>query len=461
MNDRAETSTTGRTPVTIIVAASGPFERWLPCLHALRVALPTERIVLCGSGGPGLEGLAAHFGAETSPKSFAASLAELRDWPDRPAGAGEAFPCHVLAVTAPVLVPSGVLDRAREHLDRDLRTATVSFLSNSAGILSIPARNAASYHQLSSHDEQSVTNTLRSEHPDTGVASIPHPAGAIHLVSRHALSACDGPRHDLELSPNGLLTELALRAQRRGFVCAVDTGTFVLSVRDLGATNEDPFDDPDDRRVLLDEHPFAAAGNADARTRDDSPTGLVVHCAIVKIAGLDITIDGRCLGDQEMGTQVQTLALARALSARSDVRQLTIATNGPIPGVRNRRLRRPERAPRAHPRSRLRSCASPRHPASPVPTRRAAADSGLARQRSSHPGDAAGPDRLRGRGVRGGRGGMGRLPPRGPPRRRTGRRCRRHLSTTHETNWPSNDSTSAPTVCSSCPTAPTTSGGAR
>src|SRR3954447_22728798 len=105
MNERAETVTTEQTPVTILVAASGASERWLPCLHALRVALPTQRMVLCGSGRPGLEELAARHGAEVSPKAFAASLAELRDWPDRPAGAGDAFPCHVLTLTEPVLVP--------------------------------------------------------------------------------------------------------------------------------------------------------------------------------------------------------------------------------------------------------------------------------------------------------------------------------------------------------------------
>ena len=319
------------------VSIAGASERYVPSLQALRHALPDCRIVI-GSPQPDppLAGIADRFGCDVIVGStFQAMVRGLPSERDKSSTAGRAFPSHVLVVTAPVIVPGNVVDRAVDYLDRDLRVATVSFLSNNAGLLSLPNRNAPSFHLLASHDQETVTDLLRDIRPDGGFASIPLPAGAVHVLSRHALSACDGLRDGLSLSANGLVTEFALRAQRRGFVCAVDAGTFVLATADVGAQSVDPIDDPAERPILLSEHPFVESAYEWARQSETSPAALVVAAAAAKVNGLRITIDGRCLGDREMGTQVQTLALAKELAGRPDVQLVTIATNGPVPPYAN------------------------------------------------------------------------------------------------------------------------------
>jgi len=315
----------------VIVDDASP--RFIPCLHALRRALPSSRIVVASAVDDiALAGVAATIGAELALEHDAAALVRtFRDRVDGTVRAGDAFPTHVLLVTAPVLVPDDLVERSLEFLDQDLRVATVSFLSNNAGYLSVPVRNTPTYHLLGQHDQNSITHRLRNTEPDDGFASVPLPAGSVHLISRHALSACNGLRIDLPLSANGLISEFALRAQRRGFVCAVDSGTFVLSPSDVGATGADPIDDGAERPVLLREHPFVAATERAAKHDDDSPAALVVTCATSKFTGLRVIIDGRCLGDMEMGTQVHTLAVAKGLADRDDVRIVTVATNGPIP----------------------------------------------------------------------------------------------------------------------------------
>lgn len=315
------------------VLISGAPEPYIPSLHALRRALPDCRILI-GSPlpDPPLAEIADRFGCDVIVGStFQAMIRALRRETGEHSAIGRSFDSHVLVVTAPVIVPGRIVDRAVDYLDQDMRVATVSFLSNNAGFLSLPNRNAPSFHLLASHDQETVTDLLRDVRPDGGFASIPLPAGAVHVLSRHALSACDGLRDGLSLSANGLVTEFALRAQRRGFVCAIDAGTFVLATADVGARSVDPIDDPAERPILLSEHPFVEAGYEWARQSEDSPAALVVAAATAKVVGLRITIDGRCLGDREMGTQVQTLALAKELAERHDVQLITIVTNGTVP----------------------------------------------------------------------------------------------------------------------------------
>lgn len=319
------------TPVAIVVVDGAP-ESYLPCLRALRRALPNARIVTCSPDEHRIGGLLESTACERFFEGGVQALVRsLREDVSDKADSGSPFPEHVLILTAPVIVPVGLLERAVEFLERNLRVATVSFLSNNAGFLSIPIRNTPSFHLLASHDEETVTHLLRDTKPDIGFRSIPLPAGAVHLLSRHALSICDGLRDGLALSANGLIADLALRAQRRGFVCAVDSGTFVLATADVGARSPDPIDDPAERAILVAEHPFVEDAVEWARGADTSPAAMIVLTASAKVAGLTITIDGRCLGDREMGTQVQTLALARQLAERQDVQLVRIATNGPIP----------------------------------------------------------------------------------------------------------------------------------
>ena len=62
-----------------------------------------------------------------------------------------------------------------------------------------------------------------------------------------------------------------------------------------------------------------------------SPLAVAHQVSRAKALGLRVGIDGTCLGPKEMGTQVQTLHIIRALADHDDVREVTVALSGPIP----------------------------------------------------------------------------------------------------------------------------------
>lgn len=328
MSERAEAHA-GRTAAPlVIVVTTQPEGNFAPTVRALQAALDHSEIVIwTGRDGAALDDLATATDAVVLEGATLAGLI-ARAQPD---GAGTAYTRHVLVVTAPVLVPLPFCDAAAAALDADMRIATVSFLSNNAGLLSTPQRNEATFHRMGSHDQQTVTDALRDQALSPQLVGIPAPGGSITLLSRHALSALDGLHAPATLTAGGQVVDFALSANDRGFVCAVDRTTFVLSPTDLGATQQDPLFRPGDYNRLVERHRHLPEVLSRAGASNDSPMAIAVSTSAAVIDGLSIAIDGRCLGDKEMGTQVQTLALANELAKRSDVKVVTIATNGPIP----------------------------------------------------------------------------------------------------------------------------------
>lgn len=239
---------------------------------------------------------------------------------------------HVLLVTGAVIVPPEVLDRAVQALDADMRIATVSFLSNAAGYLSIPNRNSPGIHQVGPHDEVSITALLRDVEPTGGIVPIPLPAGSITLLSRFALSTVDG-YEDLPATSAFLTADFGLRASRRGFLHVVDSGTYVTRATDMVGYAPEPMDNDEsvEQQALVARHGFFPEVYDHDKSSSDSPLGLAVHLASVKVRGLRVIIDASDLGPKEMGTQVNLLSLVRSLAARSDVDRVDLAMPGPMP----------------------------------------------------------------------------------------------------------------------------------
>lgn len=295
----------------------GSPENFLPTLHSLALSPDLEVVV----ASPEEAILAAVAGLHVR-RVAASSLSEVvnRLWREERD--------DILAISDAILAPEGFVAPALAAMRKNLRIATVSFLSNAAGPLSFPNRNAPGPQVVERQDERSLTKRLRSVPPPPQVAPIPVASGAAVLISHAALSGT-GPLVEAPSgSFEGSITEFCLRAGRKGFIHMADPGTFVSRPSDLavdreGSLNKDPYP-LSDRDWILGLHPFADSVIRQESTSPDSPFALEFHSARSKITGLRVLIDGTCLGPNEMGTQVSIVSLIRALASRDDIREVGV-----------------------------------------------------------------------------------------------------------------------------------------
>lgn len=234
----------------------------------------------------------------------------------------DAGAASLLVLTAPVLVPSGILDFGAAWMREDPRIATVSFLTNAPGALSFPIRDSEVIQDLGDDTAHAVTEKLRNV-SHLGRVHITIPQGGAVLLSRSAFSLCGGLLPEFDDGPELAIADFALRAARRGLFTLLDVQTFVMQPVDTAAAR------PDYARLNA-RHPSFAPRYEEQRASDDGPLPLALGYAQASYRGLRILIDGSCLGPLEMGTQVQTAAFANALAQHPAVQWVGIG----IPGTR-------------------------------------------------------------------------------------------------------------------------------
>ncbi len=224
--------------------------------------------------------------------------------------------CHVFLVEAGAELPDRVLDQALAIADADPRTATVSFFSDDAGFLTFPRSRAGVDAPIPDLDPDEITRTLRSG--DVPLPSpIPFAAGGAVLVSSAGLSAI-GPLKDLD-GPDAVtrsLLDFSLRGRKRGFVALLDPTTFCRRRSGGGP----PHEAGEPAATLMAE--YESAG---------SPLSTVHAAARARVWGLHVLIDAARLTPQEMGTQVATVALIRALARRDDVARVAVPLSRALP----------------------------------------------------------------------------------------------------------------------------------
>lgn len=290
------------TEVLAVLAVDGDTDAWLATLSSLRLRHPTLPVVAVGATAE--QGAAlANAGATVAPGSLSAAIEAA--WHERR--------CHVLVVTGPASFPSDALAPALARLEADIRTGTVSFLSNDARFLTLAPPGPAAAPVEGAHEgepEEAITRRLRSSGPVAGPAPCPFAAGPAVLISSYALSAV-GPPADLAL------VDFSMKARARGFLDVVDPSTYVRRLARTQAVTPGS-------SALTDDLVREVAGA-------DSPLAVAKAVARAKVWGLRLLVDGSCLGPMEMGTQVQAVALIRALARRADVASVTVALSGPVP----------------------------------------------------------------------------------------------------------------------------------
>ncbi|HEY4992143.1 MAG TPA: glycosyltransferase, partial [Nakamurella sp.] len=233
----------------------------------------------------------------------------------------------VLVVTAPVVMPAAAFDRALELTDKGGQICTVSFLSNNAGYLSFPDRNATSGLVPSGHDADTITQALRASKRSVGATPIPVPAGSAVLVPSVIGRTLGGLRPSIA-DPDVVVLDLALRGVSRGFVNVLDASTFVTTPL-LHNQRADPRHDPGVREQLTRAHPFFPALYDLERTAENVPLADVLHLRRAELIGVDVLVDGSCFGPYEQGTQVAVLANISALAAHPQIGRVVVAMPSP------------------------------------------------------------------------------------------------------------------------------------
>ena len=310
-------TTTGppRLPMAAVFVA-GPAEDHLPTVASLVRAHPGLCVLVCSPRPTDCAPLAARGATVVDVPSIGALVAEARR-----RGAG-----HVLVVSCPTSFPAAALAPALALLDDELSIASVSFLSNAGGPPSFPYGHPVA-HQPEGLDEDAITARLRAAPPALLPAPVPYATGPATLLSGYALSAAGDPDADPGLSPLAAVADFSLRARRRGFVNVADPSTYCALLFDgsgAPATATAAALAPAERAWLLDRHPYVAGAEAES-AGPESPLSIVHATARSKVLGARVLIDGSCLGRREMGTQVQTVALIRALAASADVDRVSVA----------------------------------------------------------------------------------------------------------------------------------------
>jgi glycosyltransferase involved in cell wall biosynthesis len=257
---------------------------------------------------------------------------------------------HVLAVGNTVVVPSSFLDRAVAAVDDDMRIATVSFLSNVAAHYTFPTRDAPSLRAADGSDEAVITRRLRTMKPEPAMAPIVLPEGAAVLISSSALGAVG----EMTAHPSGsmqtMLTDFSLRSRRRGFVDLLDAGTYVTRPAEISTDQEMLIaSERVEMDALMARNPYFGDFLGRELTSASSPAALAHSAARAKIIGLSIVIEAHCLGPLETGTQVQTLALIKALAERDDVARVGVSLAIPPPAYAQEVLHAAKVEPRITP----------------------------------------------------------------------------------------------------------------
>ena len=232
----------------------------------------------------------------------------------------------IVVAGAPCIVPANLLETLSASTDD--RYATVSFMCNAAGPLSFPFGGTEVPWILGGKSPESTTDRLRSLGPPAEFAPAPFAAGPIVAISTSVLRLLpDGWDAECESWAEAVAT-FGLAAQERGLINVLDPSTFVHRPADLR-----PLEALDGAATgrLRSRFPWFERGIEMALTDPNSPLRLEHALARVKISGLNVLLDGSCLGPNEMGTQVGLIAICQGLAARSDVARVAVTLPGTVP----------------------------------------------------------------------------------------------------------------------------------
>lgn len=230
-------------------------------------------------------------------------------------GFAAAAPADVVVLNSDCVVAAGWLEGLRRAAYSDALVATASALTNHGTILSVPERNrpqaSIPQNQSLAHAAGAVLTQSLRIYPQ-----LPTAIGHCMYVRRHALDLVGD--FDLAFSPGyGEEVDFSQRCLLHGMTHVAADDVFVLHHAG-GSFAEDGERSPVQKehdRVIEARYPYYTRTVEEASTTSFGRLPRAIAAARRAIAGLTVTIDGRCLGPIVTGTQVHTLQLIRALHA--------------------------------------------------------------------------------------------------------------------------------------------------
>jgi glycosyltransferase involved in cell wall biosynthesis len=293
-----------RGEVVVCVPVYGALDLARDCLASVRRNSDADLRLLVADDatpGSGVEELAEEAGAALMRQPSNVGFVENAN-----AALRAAAPADVVLLNSDCVVTPGWLDGLRAAAGADSRIATVSALTNEGTVVSVPDDG----RELDALADAVRAGSLRLR------PRLPTAIGHCVLIRRAALELAGD--FDPAFSPGyGEEVDFSQRCLARGMAHVLADDVYVRH-QGAGSFGAEAAALRERHERLIDERwPHYAASVRRATERGALPDALAA--ARRSLRGLTVTIDGGALGPQTMGTQVTTLALARALAARGDV----------------------------------------------------------------------------------------------------------------------------------------------
>jgi len=237
----------------------------------------------------------------------------------------------VTLVNSDVEVAAGWFTGLQAAARASTLTASASALSNNGGILSTPNRNEPSPNLPHGLTLEDVAARIAAGSPRLR-PRIPTAVGHCVYIRRLALDAVG--LFDLQFSP-GYEEEVdwSRRAESMGFahVAADDVYVFHKGGASFG---ESPILLEQRRRNLHElsrRYPYHLTDVRDVEKDATSPLACSLLASRRSIGGLNVVVDGMCLGRHQTGTQTLVVNLTRALANEGKVRSIRLLIPGDLP----------------------------------------------------------------------------------------------------------------------------------
>lgn len=313
-----------RGEVVVCIPLFGAPAEFSECLHSVLAHTPADVRVLIAddaSPDPALRALVGEMvGPDTNREvAYLRQPANLGFPENVNAAFAAAAPADVIVLNSDCVVSEGWVEGLRRAAYSDGPIATASAMTNHGTILSLPERNrpvpAIPQTQTAQEVARAVARLSLRLYP-----RLPTAIGHCMYVRRQALDLVGD--FDATFSPGyGEEVDFSQRCLLHGLSHVAADDVFVL--HHAGASlSEDGSVNPVQRRheqILNARYPYYERMQTAAAASDAGRLARAVAIDSLGLAGMEVTIDGRCLGPVTTGTQVHVLELVVVLSRIGEV----------------------------------------------------------------------------------------------------------------------------------------------
>jgi glycosyltransferase involved in cell wall biosynthesis len=313
-----------REQPVVCIPVYGAYEHFVPCLRSvLEHTSETVPILVADDASPEkrIEGFLYELeaaGALTHHLWYLRQRRNLGFVGNVNSAFVSAYPGDAVVINSDCVVSDGWLDSLREAAYSNTRVATASTLTNHGTILSVPQRNAPASQLPHGWNAERMAASIRSNalrlYP-----TIPTALGHCFYVRRSALELI-GPLDETFSPGYGEEVDFSQRCLLHGLSHVVADDVFVLHRGAASFADESSSIQQEHEELIRARYPYYERLVKDTEGAVHGPLARALGSARRAIRGTSVTIDGRVLGPELMGTQVVVLEMIRAVQRTQRVR---------------------------------------------------------------------------------------------------------------------------------------------